>query len=254
MMMMTNAKNALLRRARWLFDAQGDLPRIALGGAWLFALGSLIPLLWLIAGGGNGSVFHGAASERVTPLLTYAGWPGWLLLWAELLAVSGAIMLTAAPRLAPLKWQRIGHGVLLGWNALWALGAWRLGLLEPGFWTFQALFLSALGACTAYRAARNWKPAAKPADATAAQRAAAATLGQVSAVISIEPSAPRADDASSPNFFAEPAPAVTKPGAARRFVRVMALAKDGFIGAWRRGVAAFRAGLANNHRGSDAPV
>jgi hypothetical protein len=97
------------------------------------------------------------------PLLTYAGWSGMLLIWSQVLAISGAILLTAFPRFVPLKWQRIGHGVLVGWSALWTLGAWSLVVSNPGPWMLQALVLTALSACTVYRAWRGWSPISRPA-------------------------------------------------------------------------------------------
>lgn len=236
--------NALLMRARWLFDVQGDLPRLALGGAWLFATGSLFPLLWLIGAGGNGYVFHSGAGghEHSVPLLAYSGWPGFLLLWAELLAVSGAIILTAAPRFVPLKWQRIGHGVLIGWNALWALGAWRLGVVDPGFWTFQAMFLTVLGACTLYRAKRNWTPAPCVPTLIPDEPPSPATT-EIENKIGEPPSPVPA----SPNFFAEGV-AQSPPASSRRQQVVDALrrVRDGAISAWRRGATAFRSGMNNS--------
>ena len=148
---------------RNLVDLKGDLPKLAIGGAWLFALGSLFPLLWLVNDGAaeGGKVFATTVGrhEYTIPLLTYRGGIGMLLIWAEILAVAGAFILTAAPRV-PLKLSRIGHGVLIAWSALWSLGTWRLSVIDPGFWTLQALFLSALGACTLWRAWKNWTPAA----------------------------------------------------------------------------------------------
>lgn len=146
---------------RNLVDLKGDLPRLATGGAWLFAIGSLFPLLWLINdGAADGHVFGTtlAGHTYTIPLLTYSGGIGMLLIWAEILAIAGAFILTAAPRV-PLKLARIGHGVLIAWSALWTLGTWRLSVIDPGFWTVQALFLSVLGACTVWRAWKNWTPA-----------------------------------------------------------------------------------------------
>lgn len=146
---------------RNLVDFKDDLPKLAVGGAWLFAIGSLFPLLWLINdGAADGHVFGTTVGSTTytIPLLAYSGGIGMLLIWAEILAVAGAFILTAAPRV-PLKLARIGHGVLIAWSALWTLGTWRLSVIDPGFWTAQALFLSVLGACTVWRAWKNWTPA-----------------------------------------------------------------------------------------------
>ena len=107
-----------------LFDGKSDVAKLATGGAWLFAIASLFPLFWLISdGGADGAVVRtivdGAA--YTIPLLTYSGGIGMLLIWAEILAIAGAFILTAAPRV-PLKLARIGHVVLLAWSALWTLG------------------------------------------------------------------------------------------------------------------------------------
>jgi hypothetical protein len=88
------------------------------------------------------------------PLLSYSGVPGFLLLWSQVLLVSAAILLTAFPRYVPQRWSRVGHALLIGWNALWMLGAWRLALVEPYF-LLQATFMTVLGCCTVYRAWRN---------------------------------------------------------------------------------------------------
>lgn len=153
---------------RSLSDGRSDAARLATGGAWLFALGSLIPLLLLMSdGGADGAVFRTTIGDRAysIPLLNYSGGVGMLLIWAELLAVAGAFILTAAPRV-PIKLARIGHGVLVAWSLLWTLGTWRLAAITPGFWTFQALFLSALCGCTVWRAWCNWMPTTAQPDAT----------------------------------------------------------------------------------------
>jgi len=230
--------NALMMRARWLFDPQRDLHTLALGGAWMFALGSLVPLLWLLGAGGDGYVFHTVVGGKTVsiPLLAYSGWPGWLLLWAETLAISGATILTAAPRFVPLKWQRIGHGVLIGWSGIWALGAWRLGLVDFGFWTFQALFLSGLCACTVYRAARHWTPRASLPPSL--QQAQSPPATEIETKIG-----------EGRSYFDEHA-AATPSAASRRaqIMNVLHRIRHGAVSGWRRGVAAFRSGM-NNRRG-----
>jgi hypothetical protein len=158
---------------RSLFDGKSDLEKLATGGAWLFAIGSLFPLLWLISdGGAYGAVFRTTVGDhaRTIPLLSYSGGIGMLLIWTEILAVAGSFILTAAPRV-PMKLARVGHGVLVAWSLLWTLGTWRLATYSPGFWTFQALFLSVLCGCTIWRAWRNWAPTIAQPMATEAQPA-----------------------------------------------------------------------------------
>ncbi len=145
---------------RSVFDGKRDVAKLVTGGAWLFALGSLFPLFWIVAdGGADGAVFRAnvEGGTFTVPLLTYSGGVGLLLIWAEIFAITGAFILAAAPRV-PLKLARIGHGVLIAWSLLWTLGTWRLALVGPGFWTFQALFLSVLCGCTLWRAWVNWRP------------------------------------------------------------------------------------------------
>lgn len=159
---------------RSLFDGKSDLEKLATGGAWLFAIGSLLPLLWLISdGGAEGAVFRTSVGDhsRTIPLLSYSGGIGMLLIWTEILAVAGAFILTAAPRV-PVKLARIGHGVLIAWSLLWTLGTWRLAAFAPGFWTLQAVFLSALCGCTIWRAWRIWTPTIAQPIATQAKPAA----------------------------------------------------------------------------------
>jgi hypothetical protein len=150
--------------ARWLMDPQRAIPKLLVAGGWLFAAGSLVPLLWLIwlSGGGllrGGCVFDTVVGgEHITmPLLSYSGWPGFVLLWGQVLVVCGAFVLTGSPRRVPPCWQRIGHVVLVAWSVLWTLGTWRLALVDPAF-RVHALIMAALCACTVYRAWRHWTP------------------------------------------------------------------------------------------------
>jgi hypothetical protein len=167
-----------MMRARRLLDPQRVIPKLLLAGGWLFAAGSLVPLLWLIwlSGGGllrAGFVFDTlAGGEHVTmPLLSYSGWPGFVLLWGEALVICGAILLTAFPRRVPLGGQRIGHVVLVAWSMLWTLGTGRLALADPVF-RVHALIMAGLCVCTVYRAWRHWTPTSGTAILTACDAAA----------------------------------------------------------------------------------
>ena len=140
---------------------KSDLHRLAMGGAWFFAVASLIPLLWLGLGFNAGSDWvFGATVDGQTHTawgLTYSGFFGAMLKWFEFLGVSAAIVLTAAPRTwVPHKWSRIGHGALIAWATLWTLGASHMASVSPGFFGVQAGFLAVLLGCTAYRAWRQW--------------------------------------------------------------------------------------------------
>lgn len=217
---------ALRMRAmfRSLFDGKSDLTRLATGGAWLFAIGSLLPLFWLISdGGADGAVFAAHVGDRSysIPLLTYSGGIGMLLIWAEILAVAGAFILSAAPGV-PIKLSRIGHGVLIAWSLLWTLGTWRLSFFSPGFWTFQALFLTVLCGCTLWRAWINWRPPVA--------------------------SAPSAQ----PNFFSEAKPQAQPASSAptrQQIAEAIERARVAAIAASRKVVAGVKAGIAaaRNH-------
>lgn len=142
---------------------KSDLHKLAIGGAWLFAVCSLVPLLWLGLEPNTGSsrVFGAEVNGVVHTAwgLAYTGIPGTILLWIELLLVSAAIGATAAPaKFVPTRWRRAGHGVLVGWAALWSAGLVHLAGVNPGFFAVQTLFVTALLGCTLYRAWLDWSP------------------------------------------------------------------------------------------------
>lgn len=139
------------------------LDRSALGGAWLFAVGTLCGLVWFISQGWPGSgrttiVSTSVGENRYHGIgLTYTGMPGTILLWSEALVLLAAIVLSVLPR-TPLR--RIGHGLLIAWSALWVAnfvwltvvgGTWML------LWTIWPILLGVLFLCTLYRAARGWR-------------------------------------------------------------------------------------------------
>jgi hypothetical protein len=136
------------------------------GGAWLFAVGSLIPLLWLIAeaGGdwsGTSRVFGASVNGQQHGAwgLSYSGTAGMLLIFTQLLVTIAAIVLSVIPgdgRRQRLR--RIGLGWLALWSAWWTLGLIQLSLIAPGFFTIQALFVGLLCACSIHRAMKNWSP------------------------------------------------------------------------------------------------
>lgn len=145
------------------------LPRYAVLGAWFFAIVSAIPLIWLMIEG-QGSDSHsrvfGASVNGVMHTvwgLTYSGFFGSILLWLEFFALIAAIAFTAlpgnfkfAPREFMMRMRRVGHSYLTGWAGLWMLGTMYLAAVDPGFWIIQAMFITALFACTVYRAVREW--------------------------------------------------------------------------------------------------
>src|SRR5262245_37081357 len=117
---------------------KSDLHKLALGGAWLFAVGTLIPLLWLAVQSdvGVSRVFGTSVNGQDHGVwgLTYSGISGGLLLWVEILAVMAANALSVLPN---DRLRRIGHGFFIFWSGWWALGTMYLATIDPGFWTLN---------------------------------------------------------------------------------------------------------------------
>ncbi len=148
-----------------------QLPRYAMAGAWFFAIASMIPLLWLMFEGHNeGESSHvfgttvGGVQHSIWGL-TYSGTSGTILLCLEIIGLIAAIVMTALPKQMMVipeqrltQMRRIGHGYLTGWAGLWMLGTMHLASINPGFWTLQSIFITAMFACTVYRAFRECFP------------------------------------------------------------------------------------------------
>ena len=135
-----------------------------LGGAWLFAAGTVIILAILLA-------THRPIATTTTTIasttingrtynaigLSFYGVGGAVLLGAELLLIATAIILTLRPATVA---RRVGHVILVGWSALWLANAiWLLAINEPRSVTTLILvggFMGGLFMCTAYRAWRGW--------------------------------------------------------------------------------------------------
>jgi hypothetical protein len=133
-----------------------DSHKLLLGGAWLFSMGSLLPLLWLAGENGGVSRVFGAQADGVQHSvwgLTYSGVLGSILLWIQILGLLGANVASVLPQ---TRWRRIGHAYLVGWAGLWALGALYLATVSPVFWLLQSVFQFAFLGCVRYRAARWW--------------------------------------------------------------------------------------------------
>lgn len=137
--------------------------RVAMGGAWLFALGSAVALgltAWMMWPG-PGSVADIMSADVpdggtvAWPGLRYAGTAGLALLLAELAVVVAAVVGSVLPWSRP---RRVGHAVLVAWAAWWMAGGVYAWSWERGFW--MALLVAVLGfmlACTIVRAARGWR-------------------------------------------------------------------------------------------------
>jgi hypothetical protein len=145
---------ASVRLTRWT----KPLPRLAVGGAWLFILFSLAHLAWVVGvkwgdPAGITTLYQTTVGEEVHRAwgLAYTGTFGLLLALAEMAAVVAATVMTLRGRPKP---RRIGHLVLIAWSALWALNLIRLAGLDLQLdTTCQAMIMTLLFGCTVYRAA-----------------------------------------------------------------------------------------------------
>ncbi|MDY7107352.1 MAG: hypothetical protein SYC29_01830 [Planctomycetota bacterium] len=134
------------------------LPRLAVGGAWLFIVFSLAHLAWVVAvkwgdPAGVTTLYQTTVGEETFRAwgLAYAGTLGLLLALAEAAAVGAGVAMSLRAR---PKIRRIGHLILIAWSALWALNLLRLASLDLQLdTTCQAMAMIAFFGCTVYRAA-----------------------------------------------------------------------------------------------------
>lgn len=136
----------------------------AAGLAWVFTLGSLAALIFMI-------IWHWPGTDSVCSILLahanggshhgfglhYEYVPGTFLLWGEALAVLAALLMSVS-RTAALR--RVGHVGLIGWCSLWLANAlWFVWLTGPQtiFWSAAAALLALFLAATLVRAARGWR-------------------------------------------------------------------------------------------------
>ncbi len=132
--------------------------RSAAVGAWIFAVGSLVPLLVFIAWPADHATFASTTvAERTYHALglTYAGSIGRLWLWSQAIIVSWAIVCSLLP---PDRLRRIGLVILVVWSGLWLGNAIWLPMLD-GAWILTLILGALLGTlflCTLIRAARGW--------------------------------------------------------------------------------------------------
>ena len=142
------------------------LGSFAIAGAWFFVAVSLLHLLGAVAvkvgdPGTTFKLYHAVVGDVSYDAvgLTYAGVFGLLLLLAQTFTVSGAAVASVLPQPRLRRWRRIGHGVLCGWAALWALNLSWLFTVDSGIDSFaQASLMWLLTGCTITRAALGWTP------------------------------------------------------------------------------------------------
>ena len=143
-----------------------SLRPFVLGGAWLFIVVSLVHLLWVVGNkwgdaGGTYKLYHtvvGGLSYDAWGL-TYTGTAGLVQALAQLALVTAAAVVTVAPLNRRTKWRRLGHGVLTGWSALWAVNLIWLASVDGRLDSIaQAMLLCLLFGCTGYRVINGWAP------------------------------------------------------------------------------------------------
>jgi hypothetical protein len=137
--------------------------RFAVTAAWFFIVVSLAHLVWVIGVGGDGTtkLYHTAVGGYSYDGwgLTYTNTPGLLLAIGQALAVTAAAVATVLPWGRTWRYRRLGHVVLCGWAALWALNLLWLASIDHQLDSIaQAALLSLLFGCTAYRATMGWSP------------------------------------------------------------------------------------------------
>ncbi len=155
--------------------AWNSIGTLASGAAWVFVLGTLFGLSWVIASLlGNPSdpaVMIGTEVDGKAWTawgLTYRGTIGLVLAIVQGVAVAAAAVASALPAARATRMRRIGHVVLCAWAALWTLNALQVASLAPLLFTRGlAVLFSLLTVCTAYRALAGWRPAPSQAIALA---------------------------------------------------------------------------------------
>jgi hypothetical protein len=91
--------------------------------------------------------------------MTYTGTLGLMLAIVQTLVVGAAAVASALPRAGMLRWRRIGHGILVGWAALWLANLFWLFSIDHALGSFaQAALVGVLFGCTVARAATGWTP------------------------------------------------------------------------------------------------
>ncbi len=161
--MFTTTNRPFAALARGLDHAARRTPGFAVGGAWFFIAFSLAHLVWVIgvkwAGPAGLTTLYqttiqaagGAETYRAFGL-AYDGTAGLLLALVQFAAVGAAAIASTRSSGRACRW---GHGTLIAWSGLWMIDLVRLAALDGRLdTTATAALLTALFACTVYRAVR----------------------------------------------------------------------------------------------------
>ncbi|MHC4303458.1 MAG: hypothetical protein ACYSW2_03095 [Planctomycetota bacterium] len=143
-----------------------SLRAFAVAGAWFFIVVSLGHLVWAVGQkwsdpAGTFKLYHAVVDGHSYDGwgLTYSGTLGLLTAMGQALLVAAAAAASVLPWPRTMKLRRIGHGVLCGWAALWALNfVWLASLDHHLVPTAQATLLCLLLGCTGYRATMGRPP------------------------------------------------------------------------------------------------
>jgi hypothetical protein len=133
-------------------------PRLFVGAAWFFIVFSLAHLAWVISvkwadPSGLTTLYQATVDGETVRAwgLAYSGVFGLLLAMAQFLLIAAATVMSLRRR---ARTRRIGHGILIGWAALWAINLlWLAGFDMRIDSLGQAVVMCFLLGCTIYRAA-----------------------------------------------------------------------------------------------------
>jgi hypothetical protein len=149
-----------------IVPSRRSLGTFAIAGAWFFIVVSLGHLVWAVGHkwadpASTFKLYHTIVDGHSYDAwgLTYSGVFGLLTVMGQLLLVGAAVVASVLPWPRTLKLRRVGHGVLVGWAALWALNfMWLASVDHQLVSTAQATLLCLLLGCTGYRATMGWSP------------------------------------------------------------------------------------------------
>jgi hypothetical protein len=141
--------------------------RVSVVGAWVFALGTLVTLVFIAWARwpGTDSTSHimgVTVDEKLHAGLgfRYEGIPGTVLILAEALYVAAGIVMSILPR---SRLRRVGHVMLVAWAGLWLGNAVNIARLGGGFiWVLWIGLLGLFFFFTLLRAARGWTAGRSP--------------------------------------------------------------------------------------------